>query len=350
MIDKIKIYLPATVFNGDLSCWKLLKQDKLYDHYCYCREDLLHPFPLKLKYHRTKKNISILGSLKKWYLGKYALTDFNQQTFYLALKTLSKSLNISLECICKGLVTQCEIGLNVRTKISPLNILPKIVAYKTFQRDNTYEKDGTIYFGTDNSSRKLIIYDKYKEICEHAKGNDLSRLQKVQDAFYKRGYYFLRMEVRMNDKKSFQELHYGHIRNLGDIYRYWNDLYSIWATVMADLIVYSGVKEDRKMTPEEYKTAAILNDKGFYQTMREIVSRCVSRTKNGRKTRISKERKHIVSVSRKYADRSSYNTYTLKADMAKSLLRKRKKDKLNLLFLYKTLWNVPVTSNNNREK
>lgn len=350
MIDKIKIYLPATEFNGDLSCWQLDSQDKFFDVYRYSRKDLLHPFPLVLRFHRTKKSISILGSLRKWYWGEFSLADFDRNTFYIALKTLAKSLNIPLNCLCSGLITQCEIGLNIRTRVSPLTILPQIVAYKNFKREEMYEKDGTIYFGTGNSSRLLIIYDKLKEICDRAKGDDVGKLQKVQNALSRKGYYFLRMEVEMKDKKSFKELHFGHIQNLGDICRHWGDLYSVWSIVMAGLIVYSGIKEDRQMTPEEYTTAATLTNKGFYQTMREILSRCVSRTINGRKTRISKERKHILSVSRKYADKSSYNIYTLKADMAKALLRKRKKEKLNLLFLCKILWNVPIAYNNKREK
>lgn len=340
MIDKIKIYFPNSVFCGKTDCWKKIKENRYTETYKYARKSLSHPHPLILEFNKGKKHITIMGSLRKWLLGETSLVDLTERSMNRIAVLLADSLNMPLTEFLKGKITQCEIGLNVRTKISPLKILPNIVAYKSFPRDDSYELDGTVYFGTKNSSREIVIYDKSKEIISHYQGKDFETIQNVQNALAKRGYHFLRIEIRLPNQKSFKHLHFYQIKYFGDILSYWKELYFLWVSEMKELIYYSGIKLSKEMDVNEYKTADMLQKDSYYSVMKNIEKYCHSKTAKGLKSKRYKERKLVKSVIEKYGNRKSYNAYTLKTDIAKTLLLIKRKENINLLFLYKALWSV----------
>lgn len=340
MIDKIKIYFPNSVFCGKADCWKKIKENRYTETYKYARKSLSHPHSLTLEFNKGKKHITIMGSLRKWLLGETSLVDLTERSMNRIAVLLADSLNMPLIEFLKGKITQCEIGLNVRTKISPLKILPNIVAYKSFPRDDSYELDGTVYFGTKNSSREIVIYDKSKEIISHCQGKDFETIQNVQNVLAKRGYHFLRIEIRLPNQKSFKHLHFNQIKYFGDILSYWKELYFLWVSEMKELIYYSGIKLSKEMDVNEYKTADMLQNSSYYSVMKNIEKYCRSKTSKGLKSKRHKERKLVKSVIEKYGNRKSYNAYTLKSDIAKTLLLIRRKENINLLFLCKTLWNV----------
>mgnify|MGYP003446109453 FL=1 len=109
---------------------------------------------------------------------------------------------------------------------------------------------------------------------------------------------------------------------------------------MKELIYYSGIKLSKEMDVNEYKTADMLQKDSYYSVMKNIEKYCHTKTAKGLKSKRYQERKLVKSVIEKYGNRKSYNAYTLKTDIAKTLLLIKRKENINLLFLYKALWNV----------
>lgn len=343
MIDNIKIYFPKTIFNGKDNCWKFERKiNKYTNEYRYTKYTFSNSHSLVLHFNTNKKHITIMGSLRKWYLGKTSLVDLTSEQFMKVSSLLANSLNMSLDEFNRGKITQCEIGLNIRTQTPPLEILPKIAAYKMFYRDDTYESSGTLYFGSDNSNRKITIYDKCKEITDNYRGDRFNAVNKVHIALAKRNYHFLRLEVKLKNKKSFKDLGC-NIEYFGDILPNWEKLYLLWLTEMGKLIVYHRIIESNDMLLDEYKVACMLNLDTYYNVMKKIKLYSRSKTSKGLKSMVLKERDFVRSVIYKFADKSKYNNVALKNDIEKSLYLILKKESLNLPLLYKTLYNAQNT-------
>ena len=177
MIDNIKITLRK--FKGNLSDNPNLESHgqsfgseiyRLYNH-----EGKDKDIYLLLKYNPKKQVLKIENSIRKWYLGGFSLLDLTEKTATKAFGKISKKLNISISELHKATFTQCEIGLNIRTRIPVDDIVPMIVRYSTFKR----YQFGVETVGFEGTDLKLKMYDKCEELLVHNKKYDKKAKKKA---------------------------------------------------------------------------------------------------------------------------------------------------------------------------
>lgn len=336
MIDNVKITL--TNFSGNFNTCQYIGEGKYDSFYTLPSHGISKSTKLFVRQNRNTKKVVITRSIRKWYFNKGSLLDLTEQSFTKAIKRLAKDLNIPLSELCKGKVTQCEIGQNIRVKIAATEIVPKIVDYGHIKRESINNE--TVYF--NGTAKKLIIYDKLAEIG--AKGNKSKR--GAMQVLKEKGYHFLRIEFKLFNQKSFNQHEMKHISTVGDLIINFSNLYEFWTYQINRLVIFSTIEMDmQNMSKKEDLIGSGLNDEGFVPFVENYQSLCKSKTKSGLKVARSKAFKEVLSVLKKYGSRKEYGIKSLRVDIAKHLLRKSKQERINLPFLFRNLWGANVQHN-----
>lgn len=252
----------------------------------------------------------------------------DKKTANKAFEKIAKILGITKEEFCKATFTQCEIGLNIRTRIPVEDIVPMVVRYSTFKRYQFYYE--TVGFNGEDLSLKM--YDKCEELLEHNKKYDKSAKRKAFNALSKRNYNFLRIEFNMFDKQSFINKGLSHIKTIGDILENYLELYSFWTKEISRIVLLNKLVLSKEMTPTQYIIARVLEIDGFASFERN----CLKRAKPKNSSRIINE---AIKVILDYSNLTKYNTSKFKLDIMKNLKRiKGKESDLNLELLSKNLF------------
>ena len=338
MIDNIKITLPIRLTEDNFrNCTK--EKTEKYGSYRKLMNEMKN-HSLTIFQNKNSSKVIIRGSLRKWYFGKYSLLDFTKESFRRAMNKLAKSLNMDLEDLYQGKITQCEIGLNVRTRISCEKIIPNIVEYGRLINPNNYHNlDETTY--QNGYDKKFIAYDKCKEIL---KGRHRIRKRNAFETLADKGYHFLRIEIRLFDKKSFANHKLGHITCLSDLYNNWRDLYVFFTSQISKLTIYRPIAISEKMSKKELRLAEFLNGEDFpsdYNAkITELLSQCKSQTAKGLSSAKSRMHNKIKRMIFQYGRKEEYSNIQLRVDVALNLIRicKYKEENLDLPYLIRNLW------------
>ena len=342
MIDNIKITLPIRLTEDNFRNCAKEKTEKYGSSRKLMNEMKNHS--LTIFQNKNSSKVIIRGSLRKWYFGKYSLLDFTKESFRRAMNKLAKSLNMDLEDLHQGKITQCEIGLNVRTRISCEKIIPNIVEYGRLINPNNYHNlDETTY--QNGYDKKFIAYDKCKEIVNGCH-NFKKRIRKKNafETLADKGYHFLRIEIRLFDKKSFNNHKLGHITCLSDLYNNWGNLYEFFTFQISKLTIYRPIAISEKMSKKELRLAEFLNGEDFASDynakITELLSQCKSQTAKGLSSAKSRMHNKIKRIIFQYGRKEEYSNIQLRVDVALNLIRicKYKEENLDLPYLIRNLW------------
>ena len=338
MIDNIKITLPIRLTEDNFRNCTKEKTEKYGSSRKLMNEMKNHS--LTIFQNKNSSKVIIRGSLRKWYFGKYSLLDFTKESFRRAMNKLAKSLNMDLEDLYQGKITQCEIGLNVRTRISCEKIIPNIVEYGRLINPNNYHNlDETTYH--NGYDKKFIAYDKCKEIL---KGRHRIRKRNAFETLADKGYHFLRIEIRLFDKKAFTNHKLGHITCLSDLYNNWGNLYEFFTFQISKLTIYRPIAISEKMSKKELQLAEFLNGEDFASDynarITELLSQCKSQTAKGLSSAKSRMHNKIKRMIFQYGRKEEYSNIQLRVDVALNLIRicKYKEENLDLPYLIRNLW------------
>ena len=252
----------------------------------------------------------------------YLLLKYNPENQVLKIE------NSILNEFRKASFTRCEIGLNIRTRITVEDIVPMIVRYSTFKRYQFgYETVG--FNGTDLD---LKMYDKCEELLEHNKKYDKEAKRKAFKALSDRNYNFFRIEFNMFDKQSFINKDLSHIKTIGHILDNYLELYSFWAKEMSRVVLLNKLVMSKEMTPKQYVIARVLEIDGFTSFERN----CLKRGKGNVSSRIINEALEVIHC---FSNPIRYNTNKFKLDILKNLKRiKGKEENLNIKLLTENLF------------
>lgn len=331
MIDNIKITLRD--FSGNLDNCKYIKEGKYDYFYFLSNSDSSKAARLLVRKNKVNGSLVISRSIRKWYFNKGSLLDLTAKSFKRVMEKLAKDLNISFEELCQGKITQCEIGQNVRVKVPIAEIIPYLVDYGHLERRQI--ENGTVYF--NGRVKKLIVYDKVAEIAVRG----IKAKKRALDILEEKGYHFLRIEFKLFYQKSFNQHNMGHISTVGDLIFNFFNLYEFWTHQINRIIVFPTIEKDiQNMTQKEQLIGDGLNHLGFEKFVEEYQSKCKSRTKHGLKSARSKAYKEVLDVLNKFGSKSKYGKDSLRADVARHLLRKSKQEDVCLPLLFQNLWGV----------
>lgn len=233
MIDKIKIVVP----NVDVS--------KKYLGICYAKYITVKGFVEKYKLFLTesrgkndpfltveidkgKSEVSISGSLRKWKTSKSnALADLTKENFDFCIKKICLKLDIPLNTLYEGTVTQVEIGASIKMNskfryiLSCIDNFPKLKK-ETYDVDSVFDRNSreleTLYFRGTNFS--LMFYNKLEEVFSpnDKSKNALSKLSKA--------VFVLRYEIKV--KKVSGYLLKEKINSVQKIRENWNEIIDHW--------------------------------------------------------------------------------------------------------------------------
>jgi len=333
MIDFIKSIIPK--FDGNLNaCHLHCTYAESISYRLYKTVEKKGAF-LSLNLKTKTKTLRISGSFRKWYFGSSSLANFDANSFHKALQHLSKMLSLPYSIICKSMVSQCEMGLNVIIRIPCEKIIPKIIQYGHLKRYEYAEET----VGFNGSNKKLKIYHKCNEILAKQSNKLSASTKRVFAILQEKGNYFLRIEFTLFDKQSFVQHDLGYINTLGDIDLHYNALFDFWTKQVNKIVMSNIIIFDEAMTPREYQIGLCIATNGFNDFVHECLKRCKSKTDAGLRTARSKAYKEILEVSNKYSSNQEYNKNSLRVDIAKNLIRISSNDKtLHLPVLIKNLW------------
>ncbi len=342
MTDNMKIMLVG--FTGNFDKCRYIREGKYGSMYLLPSHSKLKQSPLFVYQDRETQSVTIYRSIRKWYYNKWTLLDLTSSAFTKAMECLAKDLSIPMSELLRARISQCEIGQNVRVKIPPTQIIPKIVGYGNIKRSDNIKNETVYFFGT---AKKLIIYDKLIEIG--AKGG--KRKGKAMQTMQDKGYHFLRIEFKLYDHNSFKSHQMGHIETVGDLIINFSNLYEFWTWQISNLFLAPSIRFDmRRMTKSEYAIATGIEYRGFECFLKEYLSLCKSKTAKGLKSARSRAKRDVYDVARKYASHEEYGFSSLKKDVARHLMLKSRQEEMDIPFLFRNLWGVNGHKHNNKRK
>jgi len=337
MIDKIVIRFSN--FSGSLDNCRpqreLIKKESDWDKYRLPRSSRKGDHSLFVGVNKEdKKKVVVSGSLRNWLYGKSTFRDLTAYDFEMVILKLADALHIQPSELGKTKFTQCEIGLNVKIKTSCKEIIPKIVDYHLYDRDNVL--DETVYF--NGSCKHLKIYDKTTEVA--AKNKELREPIGVMQA---KGNHILRIEFTLDNKKAFTQSHMGFIRTIGDLHINYSNLYEFWAKNINDIVIMNALEENKSMTPKEYLFLTSLigfdqiesfEDVDEFELFAEKYKRflgsylayCKGGSDGALKTARSKAYREFIATFDEYPSSEEYNKKVLRGDIILALLRQSIKD------------------------
>jgi len=330
MIDNIRIHIKNFRGNFD-KCEKQWESTKTECYKLYNHEGKEKGVFMLLEYNIKNNSLIIENSIRKWYNGGFTLVDLKKKSAMKTFEKIADALNISVLDLHEATFTKCELGLNLMVKVPIEQLEPMIVKYSTYQRF-CYEGETVGFLGQD---RKLIFYNKYKELIDKNDKNkkyDKEIKKKVFDAFNKSNCYFLRAEVRMEDRQAFRNSKLGHINNIGDLLDCYQDLYYLWTKEMSKVILLNKLVMSKSMNSREYMIARVLEAEGYSSFKINCLEKSVANTKSI----LSKD---AESVIRNYGSKKEYNTQKFKADIYRNLKNiKGKGENLDMKTITKILF------------
>ena len=159
-----------------------------------------------------------------------------------------------------------------------------------------------------------------------------------------KGYHFLRIEIKLFDKKAFTNHKLGHITCLSDLYNNWGNLYEFFTFQISKLTIYRPIAISEKMSKKELRLAEFLNGEDFpsdYNAkITELLSQCKSQTAKGLSSAKSRMHNKIKRMIFQYGRKEEYSNIQLRVDVALNLIRicKYKEENLDLPYLIRNLW------------
>ena len=333
MIDLIKLTLSN--FQGNLDRCEIHRDYKTSIACRLYNPDKNDSAFLYLTFTRKTKKLQIKGSLRKWYFGSTSYSDLEFCYINIVILEISKLIGILPEKLHESMITQCELGLNIKTRIPCEKIIPKISHYGHLKR---YEYDGETV-GFKGRNKELKIYDKTNEIIEN-NSNTISSLEKMMFKVLKeKGEYFLRIEFTLKDKQSFIQDDLGNLSTLGGLIQNYSKLYVFLTKEISEIRMSNVIIYDDLMTPIEFLIARDINANGFNDTSKSFPNTFKSKTDRGLISARSKAFLKVCQVLKKYESKKEYNKNSLLFDIARKLIIISRTDKtVKLPVLLRNLW------------
>ena len=352
MIDKIKIVVSD--FSGSFSnCKKIsrkliLDPDEIeYDNYRLKNKAKLAKQHLTIRHNKRTNKVTIIGSIRKYAYNKLSLRDLTKETFARTIQTLARELEIPFREFKQAKFTNCEIGANVNIRHDVKEVLKMIVAYSTLERKGNEIENGTLYF--EGKDMKVSLYAKDLEIANKAHYSKRERKHYAFERMRIKGNNMLRIEFELFYQRTFQNQKMSHIKTVGDLIEYYNDLYFFWASQISRFIFMNKLDgSSANLKRLEYDIIADLEKKPFEVVLKDLqgfMSRN-SKTKNSKKDARSRARRVVLNVLKNHNDRSEYHVYNFRTDIVKKfLLARSKSENLNFRHILQTLWGISPNLN-----
>jgi hypothetical protein len=324
MIDKIIITIPEcdckpssnSTYKGRMYQWSV--------YWLYYDEDDDNEAYLKILYDKSAKIVKIDGSIRKWYLGMFSLTDLTPHQFKYAIKCIATSLKIDWNKILEGTITNCEIGLDIQTRIPAKKVNELIRKYKGLKY---YRYDfETVGFLGEHANLKL--YDKYEELIANCGKYDKDgKAKKHFEELKKKRIYTYRIEATLKDNRSFLLADLEHLDTVKGIIDNYHELIEYWVNECSKIEVGLSINyDDERMTKNEYAVLMGIYSQGFFTFSNEYARRSLH-MKNGKgkkegasaHTAISKAKKEISYIIERYKEPKSYHASKFRVDIYKTL-------------------------------
>lgn len=297
-----------------------VKKDRPYRKYYLNNPKSVLGQPIEIiRFYSPKEDITrlkIMGSLRKWYLGRHTTQDLTFKSFLDCVDLLARELGLTKVQILSGSIHYIELGVCIRFYENMGGIINSIVSYKNFESIHLY-RNQTVKFGGD--AYKIGVYDKYTEImCDK---NKIYKKKISKDIKTKGVYplnksdkrrlakkinetnFCLRFEVSVSDiHNSPPELN-GKIKSLGDIQNNWNFLLEGLQAMFQNfeitkynlLLTRSYVKNKGRKELNELKTYALVEKVGGVKNYVDLFLRNIK--SNHRSEIIKKELEKINNPS-----------------------------------------------------
>lgn len=262
MIDNIKLYFAANLFNGNFEKCRL--REKKESRTEWTLRNPLNNAHISVWQH-SNGVVTMKGSLRKWYYGDFSTKDLTLSHFIDATKQIAELLNVPLGVFNKAKISQTEIGLNVPTSIPFSELSKKIVAYGTHRKRKvrgkgmTKDNFGTIYFGERDCEFRLKIYDKSKEIADKdilSEGDAISNI--------------LRIEFTLDDKNAFKRKSLPQIADINGLIMHWAKLYELWAEEVGRIVLLNNIPDCGDMDLQDRLFAEALNNYSWKENIRNF--------------------------------------------------------------------------------
>ncbi|MEL1242787.1 hypothetical protein AAEO56_00825 [Flavobacterium sp. DGU11] len=247
MIDKIKIHLKDYSPSDNITWKEKLVEDcidkSLYNARLYNSAFPKKKFSLKLLLTADEGNdmfnLSIDGSIRKWYYQKNSRKDLNYEEFLDCIELLAKELGTTKKRILAGKVNKVEVGVTLLLKAKMRGINDCFVKYRNAEREVVEET--TLYFKFANY--KLVFYDKFLEINKNTIWSDVQK--KVFETFY-----FLRFEI--NAKKVSGTTFKNKFDTVEKIKENWNDLPDVIEKYITNIVFVDVISKEKMADVSDY--------------------------------------------------------------------------------------------------
>lgn len=324
MIDRLVIRVKGC---SNISTKNLQLAEQVCDKFIYhifYDADSNNPAFLKVTFDKGAEKVKIEGSIRKWYLGMFSLEDLTAEQFKHSIERIAKILDISMEKLMNGTITQCEIGLNVRTRIPADKVNENVRGYKQYK----YYRYNFETVGFLGESIKIKLYDKCCELTDNFKRYDTNNEAKRRfEKLKEQGIYTLRIEFTLKDERSFSDAKLEHLHTIGGLIENFYDTIPFFANMCSKLEIGMNVNfNDERINKDEYAILVGAYHQGVLEFSEEYANRSLIKKNNkgikiGRSASTSKTkaRNYVNSIINKYTPPKSYHANQFRIDIYKTL-------------------------------
>lgn len=322
MIDNVEIVINGIHNKPSLKSFNW--EFKIY--YLHFDDNDSNEYYLQIRHNKQRKTLSIVGSIRKWYLGMFSLSDLNERDFVNAIKRIAFLLNIDYEKILEAKICNCEIGLNIRTRIPADKVNEVVRSYSNYK----YFRYAFETVGFIGVNKKLKLYDKCTELLtRYGKYDKNGDAKKKFNELKKSGEYIYRIEFTLFDKRSFDLEDLSDLQSINGLINNYPELIRFWVNECTKIDIGMSVNfEDERITKDEYAILTGIYNLGYHifineYSKRSIVMKNNKGKKNGQSAlnAISIAKKEVNDVYNKYQNIKLYAVKHFRLDVFRSVYK-----------------------------
>lgn len=182
-----------------------------------------------------KTNLTIYGSIRKWYYGKYTFRNLTKEDYEACLDLIAERLGLSENEIWDAKIVKGEISLSLILKPDMAYFLHSFVDYKGFDVMR-YSHTSLSFIG---ESKTLKFYNAGRLIWKKL-GFSKKKIARIESYFLR-----YRVEVKIDDLLRIENRMSEMLSNPGTVLKNWNEVYSFLRKYIADVECYGTPSEVR---------------------------------------------------------------------------------------------------------
>lgn len=189
-----------------------------------------------LKQIGFKTRVTIMGSIRKWFYGRYTFNDLTKEDFEECIDLIAERLRLSENEMWGARTMNCEVSLSLILKPGMAYFVETFVDYKGFIR----MPRGNSYLDFIGHCKSLKFYNAGRKVWEERCFSE-RKIKRIESYFLR-----YRVELKIMDLSHIERRMEEMLSDPGKILKNWNEIYSHLRVYIGQIECY-GIPSDKRI-------------------------------------------------------------------------------------------------------